>query len=186
MPNATVFKSNLVNYTRNPQRRFDFRLGIDADDDPLEARKIGYEALARVPFVLAEPPPQALIDEVGESNIVMRFFGWIDQGEADWLRARSNAIAAVKTALEESGFALPEPIYRLRFDARTTPLPLENVAERPGAETSTPVPRRVHPAPAQQEDMAPKNEVAEMVERERRSAGGEQEQDLLDPSRPVE
>jgi len=37
IPNATVFKAVILNYTRNPQRRFDFVLGVDAEDDPAQA-----------------------------------------------------------------------------------------------------------------------------------------------------
>jgi len=33
IPNGQVFKAVIVNFTRNPQRRFHFDLGVDADDD---------------------------------------------------------------------------------------------------------------------------------------------------------
>lgn len=187
IPNSTVFKAVILNYTTNPQRRFDFVLGIDADDDPTAARRLGRETLAGLDFVLDQPAPEARIEEVGDSNIVIRFLGWIDQGQADWYKAKSRAIAAVKTALESAGFAIPEPIYRLRFDARTTPLPFENVAERAPKAESAPAPAASPTAAAgEEEDVAPQNEVATMVEREREAGGGKRDQDLLDSSRPVE
>ena len=187
IPNGVVFRAVILNFTRNPQRRFGFVLGIDADDDPMAAQELGRQTLAALPFVLAEPPPAAFIEEVGDSNIVLRFHGWIDQRQADWLKARSKAIAAVKTALEEGGFALPEPIYRLRFDPRSQPLPLpaggdgEAPGPRPPARTKPPPPS---PIEADQ-DVAPQDEVAGMVARERAMAAGEDE-DLLDSGRPVE
>ena len=76
-----------------------------------------------------DPPAEARIIEVGDSNVVIRFLAWIDQREADWWKAQSRAIPAVKTALEDAGFGLPEPIYRLRFDPRSATLPFENIAE---------------------------------------------------------
>ncbi len=66
IPNATVFKAVILNYTRNPQRRFDFALGIDADDDPDAGRHVGVKALAELGFVLADPEPQARVVEVGD------------------------------------------------------------------------------------------------------------------------
>lgn len=36
IPNATAFKAIILNYTRNPQRRIEFNLGIDSDDDPMQ------------------------------------------------------------------------------------------------------------------------------------------------------
>ncbi len=184
VPNAQVFKAVILNYTRNPQRRFDFKLGIDADDDPRAAMKLGQDTLGTLPFVLSDPEPAARIDEVGDSNIVIAFFAWIDQREADWFKSRSLAIAAVKQALEDSGFALPEPIYRLRFDGRTDPLPIGRSAQI--TETTTgDAPARASATVRDDGDVRPESEIREMVEHERRT-DGEQGNDLLDPSRPVE
>jgi len=187
IPNGQVFKAVILNYTRNPQRRFDFDLGVDADDDPNAAGKLGRDTLAGLPFVLAEPPPEARIEEVGDSNVVLKFLAWIDQGEADYFKARTRAIAAVKAALEEAGFALPEPIYRLRFDPRSASIPMVPAGEAPVA--SAPTPRAKAPdAPAAEdhEDIRPADEIGEMVEQERRRGGSGQDKDLLDRSRPVE
>lgn len=184
VPNAQVFKAVILNYTRNPQRRFDFKLGIDAEDDPRGAMRLGQDTLGSLPFVLSEPEPAARIDEVGDSNIVIAFFAWIDQREADWFKSRSLAIAAVKQALEEAGFALPEPIYRLRFDGRTDPLPIG----RSGRITQTSdraTAKDGLAGHADESDVKPESEIRDMVESERRS-DGEQAKDLLDPSRPVE
>ena len=185
IPNSTVFKAVILNYTRNPQRRFDFQLGVDADDDVEAARQLGRETLASLDFVLADPPPEVRIDHVGDSNVVLTFLGWIDQNEADFFKARSRAIATSKRALEEGGFALPEPIYRLRFDQRTVPLPFENVGEGRTAPSPPPPPPRPAPPSPESEDVAPEDEIARMVEEERAGAPG-QEKDLLDPGRPVE
>lgn len=181
IPNAQVFRAVILNYTTNPQRRFDFALGVDADDDPEAARVLGRQTLAGLPFVLAEPAPEAAIEEAGDSSMVLRFYGWIDQREADWLKVRSRAIAAVKTALEEGGFGLPEPIYRLRFDPRSTPLQIRSSGAAPGGAG----PRRPRSAATLPDpDLAPDDEIARMVEEER--AGTPGAADLLDPARPTE
>ncbi len=185
IPNGQVFRAVILNYTRNPQRRFDFDLGVDADDDAEAARQLGRETLAGLPFVLGDPAPEARVIEVGESNVVLRFLGWIDQREADWYKGRSGAILAVKAALEDGGFALPEPIYRLRFDARTQPLPLATTRERAASPGDTAPPKKPAPANAPT-DVTPQEEISEMVEAERRQAKGASEKDLLDTSRPVE
>jgi small-conductance mechanosensitive channel len=188
IPNAQVFKAVITNFTRNPQRRFDFDLGVDADDDAEAARKLGRETLAAFDFILADPPAEARIVEVGDSNVVIRFLGWIDQNETDWWKAQSRAIPAVKLALENAGFGLPEPIYRLRFDPRSASLPFENISNGQRADAAKP-PKKAACPPGDtgaDEDVRPVNEIAEMVEKERRESGGEQEKDLLDHSRPVE
>ncbi len=186
IPNSTVFKGTILNYTRNPQRRFDFVLGVDADDDADAARRLGRDTLAELAFVLDNPAPDVRIVEVGDSNVVLRFLAWIDQGETDFYKAKTRAIAACKLALEQAGFAMPEPIYRLRFDQRTATLPFENVSERSAPPPAPPATAPKLPARSiEEEDVAPENEVERMVDAERQDAG-EQKNDLLDSDRPVE
>jgi small-conductance mechanosensitive channel len=186
IPNGQVFKAVILNFTRNPQRRFHFDLGVDADDDARAARQLGRDTMAGLDFVLPDPPPEARIIEVGDSNVVIRFLGWVDQRETDWWKAQSEAIPAVKTALEDAGFGLPEPIYRLRFDPRSASVPFaaEVTTEAQGA--PAPRPARSAAAPQNDEDVRPADEIAAMVEEERSRPGSEQEKDLLDHSRPVE
>ncbi|WP_201580162.1 mechanosensitive ion channel family protein [Psychrobacter sp. Pi2-52] len=116
IPNAEVFKGTILNYTKNPERRFTFELGVDANDDPLAAIKVGLDAIHTLAFVLDEPKAIAVITNVGDSNIVLEFQVWVDQSETDFAKARSIAIRETKHALEDTGFSLPEPIYRLRFN----------------------------------------------------------------------
>ena len=188
IPNSQVFKAVILNYTRNPQRRFDFDLGVDADDDALAARKLGHETLAGLPFVLADPKPEGRVTQVGDSNVVIKFLAWIDQTGTDYNKAQSLAIVAVKTALEGAGFGLPEPIYRLRFDPRSEPLPFENMAPATPASSGGKA-KQAKPAKpvseAEAEDVRPDNEVKDMVDAERAKAP-EGEADLLDHDRPVE
>lgn len=186
IPNSTVFKAVILNYTRNPQRRFEFDLGVDADDNPLDAMAVGVAALSALDFVLNDPEPGARIREVGDSNIVLTFLGWIDQSQTDYHKARSLAIEAAKAALETNGFALPEPIYRLRIDPRSAPLPgaPQEVRDRPDREVAQPEkPSRKPRTAAASDSTAPETHVSDLVDRER-AAGGET--DLLDASKPIE
>lgn len=189
IPNAQVFKAIILNYTRNPQRRFQFELGIDADNDPRVALELALATMRGLPFVLAQPEPLGSIEEVGESSINLRLFGWVDQEHADWLKSRSLAIAEVKDALEASGFALPEPIYRLRFDPRTSALPLE-WENRSAEDARSGAGRGARPQPSTrpsgaEADVRPEREIARMVQQEREQSGAQSE-DLLDAARPEE
>ena len=163
IPNATVFNAVILNYSLNPQRRFEFDLGVDANDDPIDGMEVGLAAVNALAFVLEKPKASAVIREVGDSNIVLRFYGWVDQSRTDFLKGRSLAIQAAKVALESSGFALPEPIYRLRFDDGT-PLPVK----RSGAAAPQPRPRPKPAAPATiLSDTAPDSHVESLVAEER-------------------
>ena len=171
IPNAMVFKAVILNYTRNPLRRFDFELGVDAGDDPMAALDLGMEKLRELEFILSTPSPIAFIKTVGDSNIVLFFAGWIDQSKTSFAKARSAAIVTVKDALESAGFSLPEPIYRLRFD--NAPPELSTTSD-----TATPTAARASPLRSTDTaDVAPEDAVSRQVEQEREHACAP---DLLD------
>lgn len=184
IPNSTVFKAVILNFTRNPERRFEFELGVDANDDPVAAMACGLAAISKLDFILKDPKPDALIEAVGDSNIVLKFLAWVDQSDAEFHKARSLAIRAAKIALEDDGFSLPEPIYRLRFDGQP-PFALPGKAA-PAAPSPPKPPRPTADetgAEADVMDVRPDDHISEKVEEERAQTG---EKDLLDSDRPVE
>jgi small-conductance mechanosensitive channel len=111
LPNAMVFRSPMVNYTRNPRRRFHFEAGVGSNDDLALARSVGVGALGAMEGVLDDPPPQVLVTALGDSSVTMRFSGWVDQRQAEFARVRSEAIRLTKRALEDAGVTLPSPEY---------------------------------------------------------------------------
>ncbi|AMO72743.1 mechanosensitive ion channel family protein [Sphingorhabdus sp. M41] len=180
IPNATVFKAEILNYSRNPQRRFSFELGVDANDDPAAAIETGLKAINGQEFVLNEPEATAEIREVGDSNILITFHGWIDQRNSDFNKARGAAIRVTKNALEESGFALPEPIYRLRFDDGAEQL-VETFSKTEPSDTVIEKPEKAVAKKAF--DVSPEDHVEKLVASERSDDGLS---DLLDDQQPVE
>ena len=118
LPNSLVFKAVIVNYSTNPTRRFAFAVGVDTEYDPLVAQSLALETLAEVPGVVAAPRPTARVQELGDSSVTLEIAGWVDQDRTDFLAVRSEAIRAVKQAFDGAGIVMPEPIYRLRLDAR--------------------------------------------------------------------
>jgi small-conductance mechanosensitive channel len=189
IPNSNVFKGIILNYTRNPERRFEFDLGVDAEDDPVAAMKTGLDAIRDLDFVLADPKPDANIETVGDSNIVVKFLAWVNQNQTDFRKARSLAIRAAKNALEENGFTLPEPIYRLRFDESFSSATGENLGvSRTNAsrEASQGEKTKILPDISDTDellDVRPDLHLEEKVNEEREQDSGT---DLLDNSKPVE
>jgi small-conductance mechanosensitive channel len=170
VPNATVFKAVIVNYTRNPQRRFDFVLQIDTRADPAKARQYGYQALKALDFVLDDPPPAAVVKDMLYPNIAMRFVGWLDQSKTDFGKGRSQAIEAVKGALETNGLGLPGPADGAPPEAEEKP-----AGRKPAKAAAT---------SSEANDLSPEHAVKAMVHEERADAANKK--DLLDPGRPEE
>jgi small conductance mechanosensitive channel len=170
LPNALVFRSVMLNYTRNPSRRFEFDVGVGVGEDLLLAQQIGVEKLRQIPGVLQQPPPRAFITALGDSNVQLRFHGWVDQRSSEFVMVKSEAIRIVKLALEEAGMDMPEPIYRLQ------------ITERIESAEVKPQPRRAssaHVAP----DTRAVDDLQQQIDKDRSRQG---RQDLLDPAAPQE
>lgn len=178
IPNAAVFKAVILNYTRNPERGLEFALGLDPGDDALGAIEIGIERLRALDFVLAEPAPLGVIRGFGASTIDLVFTAWIDQETAGFLKSRSAAIAAVKGALDEAGFALPDPRYRVQLEGAVPGGVPAEAAE--GAEPARPSRAA---APETHPDVAPDTAIARRVAEERREGDAP---DLLSEQAPTE
>ncbi|MEM6438627.1 MAG: mechanosensitive ion channel family protein [Pseudomonadota bacterium] len=174
IPNATVFKGRIVNFTRHAQRRFTFQLGVEAESDLGAALGVGAGALEKLTFVLPDPPVAAWIEEVGDSNVLLTFAAWVNQRETDFLKARGEAIRVTKTALETQGFGLPEPIYRLRLDDAPFALREIDVPAEPRPSPSAPRPARAAdtPAPAAADPDRVERAAEETADRERSAPDG--------------
>lgn len=121
IPNSTVFKAKIINYTRNDERRFTFLVGVDPASDIAEVQRIMLAALEELPFVLDAPGPGVWVEGLGPSTIDITAAGWIKQHETGIGMAKGEAIRVVKARLEEAGISLPEPTYRLLGAAPAQP-----------------------------------------------------------------
>lgn len=124
LPNALVFKSVLLNYSDNPNRRFSFDVTIDTDESIGTAQAIALEKIAAVDGVLSQPAPSSLVQVYEPAGIVLRFFGWIDQTGNDLGKVRTEALRAVKSAYAQAGIELPRSVhYIVQQVPATPPLP---------------------------------------------------------------
>lgn len=176
IPNSTVFKSRIVNYSANAERRFVFDIGINPGSDMAAAVQIAKETLIALPFTLKSPAPDAWIDAIGDSTVTLRLIGWVDQRVTSLLSARSEAIRLTITALAEAGIDMPEPTYRLLG---------QPAAALPDTPPGPAVPKSV-PMDAEavlNTEATAEQELEAIVNEERRERGNE---DLLTRNAPTE
>ncbi|WP_298575119.1 mechanosensitive ion channel family protein [uncultured Luteimonas sp.] len=113
LPNALVFKAIILNYTRNPNRRFDFTIPIDVGQSIRAAQSLALEQICRVEGLLQDPGPSWTVHEYGAAGIVLRFFGWVDQRQSDLGKVRSESIRLVKAAFAREGIEPPRTTYHI-------------------------------------------------------------------------
>lgn len=115
IPNATVYKSTLRNFTTNANRREDFVVGIGYDDSITDAQEIARAVLAEHPAVLDDPEPSVLVDSLGSSTVNLRVYFWLNGCEHSWLKVRSSVIRLVKRAFQANGISMPDEARELVF-----------------------------------------------------------------------
>ncbi len=115
IPNSTVFKSTIRNFTSNPNRREDFIVGIGYDDSIPFAQEAALKVLAEHPAVLSEPEPLVLVENLGPSTVNLRVYFWLDGGRNSWLKVKSSVIRLVKRAFQESGISMPDEAREVTF-----------------------------------------------------------------------
>ena len=113
IPNATVFKSRIVNYTRNDERRFLVDLGVAYDTDLARAQALALQTVRALPFVLDAPEPSVWIEELGDSAVIIKVAAWIAQHETSFLKARSEAWRLCIAAFDAEGIVMPETTLRV-------------------------------------------------------------------------
>ena len=113
IPNANVFKARIMNYSANPERRWQFEIGVASDADLAAVRALIRRTVEALPYTLAEPAPQVWIDRIGDGAIFLQVTGWIDQGATGFMRARGEALRLVKDAVEAAGVEVPDTTYRI-------------------------------------------------------------------------
>ena len=113
IPNATVFKSRIVNYTRNDERRFVIDLGVAYDTDLARAQELALQTVSSLPFVIDEPAPAVWIEQLGDSAVILQVAGWIRQHETSYLKARSEAWRLCMAAFDHAGIIMPETTLRV-------------------------------------------------------------------------
>ncbi|WP_299359069.1 mechanosensitive ion channel family protein [uncultured Paracoccus sp.] len=186
IPNSTVFKAVITNYSRNPERRFSFDLRIGAGSDLAVVRELGLETLRSLDFVLNTPAPAVWVSEVTDSGVVVRFTGWVTQRGAEFSLARGEAIRVVKEAVGAAGFGLPEPIYQvnLRGEDKTAETDLTETAPPDAAARGTAPPTPIRRDDCPPADLAPDHALDRMVAEEQDAP--DREPNLLSPDAPQE
>lgn len=192
LPNGLVFRGVILNYTRNPSRRFEFEVGVGVHEDLVRAQDIGVSRMAAVDGVIDEPAPRAFIATLGDSDVRVRYQGWVDQRSHDFAQVKSEAIRSVKLALEHAGMDMPEPIYRVQLSepraGKTPPPSAAPTHPSPAPPGPATVGDATEPTPSEAAGTLPgrtraRRDIELQIERESNGAGGS---NLLDPAAPRE
>jgi len=181
IPNSVVFKSRIVNYSRNAERRFMFEIGIDpGDTDLADVRRMVEDTVAGLAFTLPDPAPLTWIDRIGDGSIIMNVTGWIDQRDTSLQLAKGAAIRQVIRTIEAAGLAIPNTTYRIEM--AELPLPAAPLSGRPAGPPQSQLPNQ--PELLAEESVATQDDALDRIVADERS--DPEVPDLLDRQAPKE
>jgi small conductance mechanosensitive channel len=110
LPNSLVFKAVTLNYSRNPNRRFEFTMELAPDSSATTVLEQGLAALKSVPGVLDTPAPAVVLQRANRNLMDVQFLGWADQRESNFGWVRSEAIRRVRSGLRRHGVLFGGPL----------------------------------------------------------------------------
>lgn len=115
VPNADVYTSPIINYSRYPARRIVLGIGLGYEEDLAQAEEVFLRAITNIEDVLDDPPAAVYCKSLGSSSVEMEAYFWVDQTRSSLLEATSKAVQALKGAAALEGISLPYPIQTVRL-----------------------------------------------------------------------
>jgi small conductance mechanosensitive channel len=184
VPNSTIFKSTIRNFTSNPNRREDFIVGIGYEDSISHAQDVVLKVLAEHPAVLDEPEPLVLVENLGSSTVNLRVYFWLDGARHSWAKVKSSVIRLVKRAFQDVGISLPDEAREVTFPHGVPVRMMESEGAAGPAESARGKPVAEPETVATRAEAGLQSEAGEIKEQARRSwTPGE---NLLTPSQPAD
>jgi small conductance mechanosensitive channel len=168
IPNAIIYKNEIINYTANPRTRQEFLVGIGYDDSIPEAQSVVLAVLRDHPAVLQEPEPLVLVEELSASTVNLRVSFWIDIETFDPLKVRSAVIRKTKSALDQAGISMPDEAREVVFPGGV-PIEVHDASTPEDSAPATPAPLGTDAVDVHRAEGGLRNED-EQIERQARAA----------------
>jgi small conductance mechanosensitive channel len=129
LPNASIIKNPLTNFTRDGLMRYQFSFGVDTPTEVGKVRKIITEYLAEESDVLKKPGPAVTVTELGDYSVTIRVAFWVDLFR-DRRKNRvelgepvlSRVMDRVKDLMVENGVNMPGTIIELKTYSEDEPI----------------------------------------------------------------
>ncbi|NND42758.1 MAG: mechanosensitive ion channel, partial [Silicimonas sp.] len=174
IPNSTVFKSIITNFTAAPEGRDSVTVGVGYDAAINDAQEIIAGVLSRHEAILNDPPPMVLVEALGASTVNLRAYYWVNVRDYSLLKVKSSVLRLTKKALMDAGVSMPDDAREIIFpdgvplvrQSETAPEPATIVAKETSAERTV-------------AEASLENDQDDVVERATRGDSPEDDGDLL-------
>ncbi|WP_439859561.1 mechanosensitive ion channel family protein [Pseudomonas sp. MBLB4136] len=106
VPNGSLSNGHITNYSREPKRRAEIKVGVDYAADIKKAREVLLK-IAEDPRVLKDPAPVVYVVGLGDNSVDLSLRVWVETG--DFWPVTFEFTELVKERLDEAGIGIPFP-----------------------------------------------------------------------------
>lgn len=128
IPNETLVKSFVTNFSRFPIRRYDLQLGLAYGEDMDRVRRIIESVADRNPLCLEEPKPLLIFQGFGASSVDIQVSVWARR--QNFLDLRNSLPLEIKKAFDEQGVEIPFPHVSVYAGKHSDPLKISGMDRR--------------------------------------------------------
>jgi small-conductance mechanosensitive channel len=122
IPNEMMLKSQVINITRFPIRRLEFKVSVAYKEDLARVQEILIDLANKNPTALQEPAPLIIFDSFNSSSIDFSFHVWAEKTE--FLQLRNTLYFDIKKRFDEESIEIPFPHVSLYSGSATQPFPV--------------------------------------------------------------
>ncbi len=117
LPNADVYTSAIVNFSRAEKRRVEVQVGVAYGTDLAHAKAVAEAALQKsVPGLEDDPAPLAVFHTFNDASVDMTLYFWVDPAAVSLWEAKDAAVQAIHTAFAQEGIEIPYPIHTVLLE----------------------------------------------------------------------
>jgi len=107
MPNSTIMSGAITNFSANPTRRIDMVISVGYKDDLSKVQRIILDLIKEDERILAEPEPQVLVSNLGNSCVDFIVRPWVNSD--DFLVVKCDLTKKIKETFEAANISIPFP-----------------------------------------------------------------------------
>jgi small-conductance mechanosensitive channel len=123
IPNETIIKTEVINNTKFPIRRFNASISVAYKEDIAKVREILLDVAEKNEFALSEPAPLIVFDMFGASSIDLLLLVWAPKDE--FIQLKNSINEEVKARFDKEGIEIPFPHVSLYSGSASKSIPIE-------------------------------------------------------------
>ena len=151
VPNSEFIEKQVTNWTANDRRvRVSLPVGVSYDSDPEMIRELLRREAGKHPDVLAEPAPDVMFMELGDSTLNFELRVWTERHVQTPTKLKSDLYFSIWTACKQAGveIAFPQRDLHLRSISKEAAEVLMNSVQRNSAQAPEAKPRPAESSPS--------------------------------------